>query len=59
MAVESRIAELQKRHEILERAIEQELQSPGSDDLQINTLKRQKLRLKEEVERLLSEKTAA
>ncbi|MAN63044.1 MAG: DUF465 domain-containing protein [Rhodobiaceae bacterium] len=59
MAVESRIAELEKRHELLERAIEDELQSPGSDDLQVTQLKRQKLRIKEEIERLSAEAKAA
>jgi hypothetical protein len=59
MAVESRIAELEKRHELLERAIEDELLSPGSDDLQVTQLKRQKLRIKEEIERLSTETKAA
>ncbi len=52
MAIESHIVELQKRHELLEQAIADELQSPGSDDLQVTELKRQKLRIKEEIERL-------
>jgi len=34
-------------------------QSPGSDDLQVTELKRQKLRLKEEIERLSAEHEAA
>ncbi|MEQ9143473.1 MAG: DUF465 domain-containing protein [Parvibaculaceae bacterium] len=59
MAIESHIAELQRRHELLERAIEDEMQSPGSDDLQITELKRQKLRIKEEIERLSAETKAA
>jgi hypothetical protein len=59
MAVESRIAELEKRHELLDRAIEDELHSPGSDDLQVTQLKRQKLRIKEEIERLSGASEAA
>lgn len=59
MALESHIAELEKRHELLEKAIEDELHSPGSDDLQITELKRQKLKLKEEITRLSAEAKAA
>ena len=59
MAIESHIVELQKRHELLELAIADELQSPGRDDLQVTELKRQKLRLKEDIERLSAEHLAA
>ncbi|MEQ9518866.1 MAG: DUF465 domain-containing protein [Parvibaculum sp.] len=59
MALASHIAELEKRHELLEKAIEDELHSPGSDDLQIVELKRQKLKLKEEIIRLSAEAKAA
>lgn len=59
MAIESHIVELQKRHELLELAIADEMHSPGSDDLQITALKRQKLRLKEEIGRLLEDAEAA
>ncbi len=59
MALESHIAELRDRHTALERAIESELHHPASDDLQIAQLKKQKLRLKEEIERLAVKKSAA
>ncbi len=59
MAIEQRIVELQKRHELLEQAIANELQSPSSDELQITELKRQKLRLKEEIGRLSTDVQAA
>ncbi len=55
MAVEAHIAELQEKHRQLDLAIETEIQNPGSDTLQISALKREKLRLKEELERLRSE----
>jgi hypothetical protein len=50
MAVEARIRELGVRHQHLERAIEDELRRPASDTFRLSELKRQKLRLKEEIE---------
>ncbi len=55
MAVQAHIAELLEKHRQLDLEIESELQSPGSDTLHISALKREKLRLKEELERLRSE----
>jgi len=52
MALESHIAELMRRHEDLEQRIEREILHPGSDDLHITELKRRKLRLKDEIEKL-------
>ena len=52
MAVEARIRELGNRHQTLERAIEDELSRPASDDARLRELKRQKLKLKEEMETL-------
>jgi hypothetical protein len=52
MAIEARIRELGVRHQSLERAIEDELRRPVSDTLRLRELKRQKLRLKEEMETL-------
>jgi hypothetical protein len=54
MAVEARIRELGVRHQILEREIETEHRRPSSDTLRLRELKRQKLRLKEEMEALRS-----
>ncbi|HEY1562980.1 MAG TPA: DUF465 domain-containing protein [Caulobacteraceae bacterium] len=54
MAIEARIRELDLRHQTLERAIEDEVSRPSGDDLRIMELKRQKLRLKEELENLKS-----
>jgi hypothetical protein len=50
MAVEARIRELGIRHQTLERAIEDELRRPLCDSFRLGELKRQKLRLKEEIE---------
>jgi hypothetical protein len=50
MAIEARIRELGSRHQILDRAIDEELRRPASDSLRVHDLKRKKLKLKEEIE---------
>lgn len=52
MAIDGRIRELGSRKENLERAIELEMRSPSADPLHVRDLKRQKLRLKEQLESL-------
>jgi hypothetical protein len=52
MAIEARIRELGVRHQSLERAIHDELAHPAADADKVRSLKRQKLRLKEELESL-------
>jgi hypothetical protein len=52
MALEARIRELDARHAALERMIAEEMSHPSSDDLRVRELKRQKLKLKEEIEGL-------
>ena len=52
MAIEARIHELGVRHQTLERAIEDEISRPAADAVRLTDLKRQKLRLKEEMESL-------
>jgi hypothetical protein len=52
MALEARIRELGSRHQSLEDAIQDELRRPAADDLRLQALKKQKLRLKEEMEAL-------
>ena len=52
MSLDSHLAELRKKHEILSDKIEAEQRSPGSDDLNIIELKKEKLHLKEEIERI-------
>ena len=51
MSVSSHIAELEKRHQVLSQKIEEELKHPGADDLHLTELKREKLRLKDEIHR--------
>jgi hypothetical protein len=52
MTIESHLAELEKRHQALEREIEDALSHPSSDDLSLTELKRRKLQLKDEIARL-------
>lgn len=57
MSIQGRIQELFKRHSELDAAITNEQQRPAHDALRIRDLKRQKLRIKEELA-ILREKTA-
>lgn len=52
MTISAHVQELRKKHAALSAQVEEEARRPGSDDLQIAELKKQKLRLKEEIERL-------
>ena len=55
MALEAHIVELSEKHRVLDRKIEEELARPTADPIKIAELKRQKLRLKDEMERLKHE----
>ena len=52
MSLSSHLQELERKHQCLSEEVEQAQRSPGVDDLDIASLKKQKLRLKEEIERL-------
>ncbi|MBD3679708.1 MAG: DUF465 domain-containing protein [Rhodobacteraceae bacterium] len=52
MSLSSHLQELRKKHQALSEKVELAQRSPASDDLNITELKKQKLRLKEEIERL-------
>ncbi len=54
MALSSHLDELRRKHESLSQQVEEALRKPGYDDLRITELKKQKLRLKEEIQRLSS-----
>ena len=49
MSVESHLAELERRHEALDREIAEAQAHPGMDDLEIAALKKRKLQLKDEI----------
>ena len=51
MGIEDHVAQLQVKHSELEAAIEKENARPHPDDIQLHDLKRQKLRLKDEISR--------
>ncbi|MEX5727861.1 hypothetical protein Ga0609869_001214 [Rhodovulum iodosum] len=52
MNLGSHLQELRRKHQNLSEQVEQAQRSPGIDDLQVAELKKRKLRLKEEIERL-------
>ena len=52
MAMASHLAELAEKHRVLDERIEQAAASPGTDDAEIRRLKQEKLKLKDEMERL-------
>jgi len=54
MSLSAHVSELRRKHEALDARIAKELQSPGTDDLTITALKREKLHLKEQISRLTS-----
>ncbi|MHA6263372.1 YdcH family protein [Arenibacterium sp. CAU 1754] len=54
MSLSSHLAELKKKHQHLSSEVEQAQRAPGVDALQLASMKKQKLKLKEEIERLSS-----
>lgn len=52
MSLGSHLQELKRKHATLSDKVEQAQRSPGIDDLSIRELKKEKLRLKEEITRL-------
>ncbi|HYH70142.1 MAG TPA: DUF465 domain-containing protein [Methyloceanibacter sp.] len=57
MALDAHLVELSEKHRALDRKIEEELARPTADDLKVAELKRQKLRLRDEIERIRHELT--
>ena len=53
MPMQSHLAELQRRHDDLDREIAKEWAHPGSDGVRVAELKRRKLQLKDEIAKLL------
>jgi hypothetical protein len=52
MALDAHLVELSEKHRALDRKIEEEQSRPTADPFKIKEWKRQKLRLKDEMERL-------
>jgi hypothetical protein len=52
MSLDAHLTELAEKHRELDKRIEKEESRPGSDDLTIHELKKEKLHLKDQMERL-------
>jgi hypothetical protein len=59
MSLLAHIEELSEKHQAMHRQIEQEMSRPLVDSLKVSELKRRKLRLKEKIEKLKSERSVA
>ena len=55
MTITAHLAELAEKHRTLEQKINQAVASPGSDDIEVRRWKQEKLKLKDEIERLRRE----
>jgi hypothetical protein len=58
MSLANHLDELQRKHGDIEREIDNAMTHPSVDDLQIVDLKRRKLALKDEIEKLKAQPTA-
>lgn len=54
MSLSAHLTELKKKHHNLSAQVEEAQRAPGVDALHVADLKKQKLKLKEEIERLSS-----
>jgi hypothetical protein len=52
MSLQSHLSELQAKHSILERELQDAMAHPSSSDQELAELKRKKLKLKDEISRL-------
>ncbi len=52
MSLGTHLQELKRKHATLSAKVEESQRSPATDDLTIRALKKEKLRLKEQIERL-------
>jgi len=59
MSISMNLVELEQRHRALENEISEALMHPSTDGLMIAELKRHKLQLKDEIERLRHEDAAS
>lgn len=57
MSLANHLEELQRKHGDIERQLDQAINHPSVDNLEIVILKRRKLALKDEIEKLRSEHT--
>jgi hypothetical protein len=52
MAIQAHLVELERKHRVMETELHEALLHPSTDDLRIAELKRRKLMVKDEIERL-------
>ncbi|UWQ22868.1 YdcH family protein [Jannaschia sp. W003] len=52
MSLDTHLQELRRKHEALSRQVESEARAPGSDSLTLADLKKRKLAIKQQIERL-------
>lgn len=52
MSLVSHLQELKRKHETLSAEVESAVRNPATDGLQLTEMKKQKLRLKEQIHRL-------
>ena len=57
MSLAHHLEELQRKHGDIEREIDEAMMHPSVDDLEIVTLKRRKLAIKDEIEKLKAKPT--
>lgn len=55
MSLENHLQELSARHKKLDDALQEELKRPSGDTLKMTKMKREKLKLKEEIQSLRSD----
>jgi Uncharacterized small protein len=52
MPLQNHLAELERKHQVLDQEIEDAMAHSSSEDLEVAELKRKKLQLKDEIEKL-------
>ena len=52
MSLDARIHELQRKHDELDKEIEEAFTHPSADDLELAEMKRRKLQMRDEIEQL-------
>jgi hypothetical protein len=59
MTMQAHLAELERKHQALEIEIAEELTHPSSNGLRVAELKRRKLQVKDEIERIRHESSVS
>jgi hypothetical protein len=59
MTMQAHLAELERKHQALESEIAEELTHPSSNGLRVAELKRRKLQVKDEIERIRHESSVS